>query len=209
MCSVCSPVVCQSRQYGIGDSFEHNFSDLTKLQSDQSVWFLNIDGQRIVLETEELFDQNKFRKACMDKINIIPNPMRPNIWTTRLQQLLRDIEVIEMPKEIRKEGRFESLLEQFLDDQGAALDIDEINMGKAWFDEGRAYFKTDALQTFLEKKRFKDYTTTQMTAIIRELGGGHARKKVQGKTTFMWWIPYTRKEEKSFAVPNLEEKTVF
>ena len=209
MCSVCSPVVCQSRQYGIGDSFEHNFSDLTKLQSDQSVWFLNVDGRRIVLETEELFDQNKFRRACMDKINIIPNPMRPNIWTTRLQQLLRDIEVIEMPKEIRKEGRFESLLEQFLDDQGAALDIDEINMGKAWFDEERAYFKTDALQTFLEKKRFKDYTTTQMTAIIRELGGGHARKKVQGKTTFMWWIPYTRKEEKSFAVPNLEERTPF
>ena len=209
MCSVCSPIVCQSRQYGIGDSFEHNFSDLTKIQSDQSVWFLNIDGQRIVLDTEELFDQNKFRKACMDKINIVPNPMRPNAWTTRLQQLLRDIEVIEAPKEIRKEGRFKSLLEQFLDDQGAAEHIDEINMGKAWFDKGKAYFKTDAIQTFLEKKRFKDFTSTQIHATIRQMGGGHAHKKVQGTTAFMWYIPYTRKEEKSFAVPNLEEKTEF
>ena len=209
MCSVCSPIVCQSRQYGIGDSFEHNFSDLTKIQSDQSVWFLNIDGQRIVLDTEELFDQNKFRKACMDKINIVPNPMRPNAWTTRLQQLLRDIEVIEAPKEIRKEGRFKSLLEQFLDDQGAAEHIDEINMGKAWFDKGKAYFKTDAIQTFLEKKRFKDFTSTQIHATIRQMGGGHAHKKVQGTTAFMWYIPYTQKEEKSFAVPNLEEKTEF
>ena len=209
MCAVCSPIVCQSRQYGIGDSFEHNFSDLTKIQSDQSVWFLNIDGQRIVLDTEELFDQNKFRKACMDKINIVPNPMRPNAWTTRLQQLLRDIEVIEAPKEIRKEGRFKSLLEQFLDDQGAAEHIDEINMGKAWFDKGKAYFKTDAIQTFLEKKRFKDFTSTQIHATIRQMGGGHAHKKVQGTTAFMWYIPYTRKEEKSFAVPNLEEKTEF
>ena len=209
MCSVCSPIVCQSRQYGIGDSFEHNFSDLTKIQSDQSVWFLNIDGQRIVLDTEELFDQNKFRKACMDKINIVPNPMRPNAWTTRLQQLLRDIEVIEAPKEIRKEGRFKSLLEQFLDDQGAAEHIDEINMGKAWFDKGKAYFKTDAIQTFLEKKRFKDFTSTLIHATIRQMGGGHAHKKVQGTTAFMWYIPYTQKEEKSFAVPNLEEKTEF
>ena len=209
MCSVCSPIVCQSRQYGIGDSFEHNFSDLTKIQSDQSVWFLNIDGQRIVLDTEELFDQNKFRKACMDKINIVPNPMRPNAWTTRLQQLLRDIEVIEAPKEIRKEGRFKSLLEQFLDDQGAAEHIDEINMGKAWFDKGKAYFKTDAIQTFLEKKRFKDFTSTQIHATIRQMGGGHAHKKVQGTTAFMWYIPYTRKEEKSFTVPPLEEKTEF
>ena len=209
MCAVCSPIVCQSRQYGIGDSFEHNFSDLTKIQSDQSVWFLNIDGQRIVLDTEELFDQNKFRKACMDKINIVPNPMRPNAWTTRLQQLLRDIEVIEAPKEIRKEGRFKSLLEQFLDDQGAAEHIDEINMGKAWFDKGKAYFKTDAIQTFLEKKRFKDFTSTQIHATIRQMGGGHAHKKVQGTTAFMWYIPYTRKEEKSFTVPPLEEKTEF
>ena len=209
MCSVCSPIVCQSRQYGIGDSFEHNFSDLTKIQSDQSVWFLNIDGQRIVLDTEELFDQNKFRKACMDKINIVPNPMRPNAWTTRLQQLLRDIEVIEAPKEIRREGRFKSLLQQFLDDQGAAEHIDEINMGKAWFDKGKAYFKTDAIQTFLEKKRFKDFTSTQIHATIRQMGGGHAHKKVQGTTAFLWYIPYTQKEEKSFAVPNLEEKTEF
>jgi len=209
MCAVCSPIVCQSRQYGIGDSFEHNFSDLTKIQSDQSVWFLNVDGQRLVLETEELFDQNKFRKACMDKINIIPNPMRPNAWTTRLQQLLRDIEVIEAPKEIRKEGRFKSLLEQFLDDQGAAEHIDEINMGKAWFSEGNAYFKTEAIQTFLEKKRFKDFTSTQIHATIRQMGGGHAYRKVQGTTQFMWYIPYTQKEEKSFAVPNLEEKTKF
>ena len=41
------------------------------------------------------------------------------------------------------------------------------------------------------------------------MGGGHAHKKVQGTTAFMWYIPYTQKEEKSFAVPNLEEKTEF
>ena len=114
-----------------------------------------------------------------------------------------------MPKEIRKEGRFTSLLEQFLDDQGAAMDIDEILMGKAWFDEGRAYFKTDALQTFLEKKRFKDFTTTQITASIRELGGGYTRKKVKNKTTFMWFVPHIQKEEEPFTLPKLEERTPF
>jgi len=209
MCAVCSPIVCRSRQHGIGDSFEHNFSDLTKIQSDESQWFLNIDGQRLALNTEELFDQNKFRKSCMDRINIIPNPMNPNAWTTRLQQLLRDIEVIEAPKEIRKEGRFKSLLGQFLDDQGAAEHIDEINMGKAWFNDGKAYFKTESIQTFLEKKRFKDFTSTQIHATIRQLGGGHHRQKVQGTATFMWYVPHTQKEEKPFAIPPLEEKTEF
>ena len=40
-----------------------------------------------------------------------------------------------MPHEITKTGRFESLLERFLEDQGEAEHIDEIEMGKALFEE--------------------------------------------------------------------------
>ena len=36
-------VQCRARQYGIGNSFEHQVSDLTKFESE-STWFLNIDG---------------------------------------------------------------------------------------------------------------------------------------------------------------------
>ena len=61
----------------------------------------------------------------------------------------------------------------------------------------------------MDKKRFKDFSTTQMTAAIRQMNGDHVRRPVDGTTTFMWWVPHTPKEEKSFAVPNLEEKTVF
>ena len=87
--------------------------------------------------------------------------------------------------------------------------IEEVNMGKAFFEKGKAFFKMEALQTFLDKKRFKDFSTTQMTAAIRQMNGGDVRRPVDGTTTFMWWVPYKRKEEKSFAVPNLEEKTEF
>ena len=64
MCAVCSPLQCRARQYGIGNSFEHQVSDLTKFESDESTWFLNIDGRRLKLSTEQLYDQHKFRKAC-------------------------------------------------------------------------------------------------------------------------------------------------
>ena len=40
-----------------------------------------------------------------------------------------------MPHEITKTGRFENLLERFLEDQGEAEHIDEIEMGKALFEE--------------------------------------------------------------------------
>ena len=38
-----------------------------------------------------------------------------------------------MPHEIRKEGRFEALLERFLEDQGEAMSEHEVDIGKALF----------------------------------------------------------------------------
>ena len=129
MCAVCSLNICKGKQYGVGNSFENQVSDLTKYESDESTWFLNIDGRRLKLSTDQLYNQHKFRQACMNEINVMPNMMRPNDWDSRLQALLDSVEVIQMPHEITKTGRFESLLERFLEDQGIAEHIDEIDMG--------------------------------------------------------------------------------
>ena len=48
-----------------------------------------------------------------------------------------------------------------------------------------AFFKSDWLQKFLKKNDFKDFSTTEMTAHIRnKLGGGDTRRKVKKKDTY-------------------------
>ena len=234
MCAVCSSLQCRGRQYGIGESFEHQIGDLTKFESDDSQWFINIDGKRIKLSTEELYDQHKFRKACMNNINILPNMMRPQDWTQRLQGLLTTVEVIQMPHEIRKEGRFEALLERFLEDQGEAMSEHEVDIGKALFKDKEykeqiknknghvietkkhmkmtAYFRMDKLQEFLDKKRFKEMNPTEMNAHIRNtLGGGDARIRIDpgSKPKYVWFVPWQKKDDKSLDIPNMEEETPF
>ncbi len=54
MCAVCAQTLCKGKQYGIGNNFEHQVSDLTKYESDESTWFLNIDGRILKLSTEQL-----------------------------------------------------------------------------------------------------------------------------------------------------------
>ena len=214
--------MCIRDRYGIGNSFEHQVSDLTKYESDESTWFLNIDGRRLKLSTDQLYNQHKFRQACMNEINVMPNMMRPNDWDGRLQALLDSVEVIQMPHEITKTGRFESLLERFLEDQGIAEHIDEIDMGKALFEEKEyeekegkikretAYFKSDWLQKFLKKNDFKDFSTTQMLAHIRsKLNGGDGRRKIKGKTAYLWYVPWIRKNSDEFSTPDMGEETPF
>jgi predicted RNA binding protein with dsRBD fold (UPF0201 family) len=156
-----------------------------------------------------LFDQAKFRKACMDNLNILPNPMNTRDWTARIQQLLQSVEIIEMPKEVRKEGRFEQHLDNFINDQGKALNIEEILIGKAWSDEGKIFFKMSSLEEYLQKKRFTDFTTTQMGARIKQLGGGDTRKRVRGKVVYMWYVPDQGTEEVNLELPSMKEEIPF
>ena len=230
MCAVCSLNICKGKQYGVGNTFEHQVSDLTKYESDESTWFLNIDGRRLKLSTDQLYDQHKFRRACMNEINVMPNMMRPNDWDSRLQSLLDNVEVIQMPHEITKTGRFESLLERFLEDQGEAEHVDEIDMGKALFEQRdytdkikdekgereitvkkmTAYFKSEWLQKFLKRNDFKDFSTTEMAAHIRnKLGGGDTRRKIKGKTAYLWFFPWLRKNCDEFSTTDMGEETPF
>jgi len=222
MCAVCSLNICKGKQYGVGNSFEHQVSDLTKYESDESTWFLNIDGRILKLSSDQLYNQHKFRQACMNVINIMPNMMRPNDWDSRIQVLLDNVVVIQMPHEITKTGVFESLLERFLEDQGIAEHIDEIDMGKALFEEKEyeekegevkretAYFKLEWLQKFLKKNDFKDFNRTEMAAHIRnKLGGGDTRRKIKGKAAYLWYVPWIRKSTDEFDTPDMEEETPF
>ena len=209
MCSHCNSNLCRQRIHGVGPDYEHKFGDLTKYQSDESVWFLNVDGQRLELTTDQLFDQSKFRKACMDNLNVLPNPMNTRDWTARIQQLLQGVEIIEMPKEVRKEGRFEQHLDNFINDQGKAMNIEEILIGKAWAEEGKIFFKMSSLEEYLQKKRFTEFTTTQMGARIKQIGGGDTRKRVRGKVVYMWFVPDQSVDDVNLDLPSMKEELPF
>ncbi len=179
MCSVCNSQLCRTRKFGIGNDYDHDVTDLTKYESDESVWFLNVDGRRLCISTDEFFDQAKFRKACMNTLNVLPNKMAARDWDARIQALLAMVEVIEMPEEVTKVGRFDNYMESFLSDQGEAMTIDEILIDKAWSpeDEEVTYFKLSSLENYLTKKRFTNFSSTQMCARIRELNGDSIKKE--------------------------------
>ena len=191
MCGVCSSIQCRTRPYGIGDDIDYKVSDLTKFQSDKSIWFLNIDGERMRVSTEELYNQHKFRLACMDQVHALPNLMPQQMWTRKIH----NIDEIRIGKALFEEREY----------------IEKTDSGKAdKVKKMTAYFKMDSLEKFLEKNRFKDFSTQEMTAHIRDkLGGGDTRRKVLNKTTYMWYVPWQKKVDTELDRPNMDEETPF
>ena len=67
----------------------------------------------------------------MGRVNILPNSLNPRDWTARLQALLANVKIIEMPIEVTAAGRFAELLEEFITDQGDAIDWEGLRLGQA------------------------------------------------------------------------------
>jgi len=210
MCSRCDAPQCRLRKYGIGGEYESKFSDLQKYDSDEPVWFLNFEEQRLVLNTEELFDQRKFRKKCMDALTQLPNALSPAAWTAKIQSLLENVEIIETPPEITKWGQFDSYLYSFIYDQGVSDREEEIAIEMPWENEGKIYFQPKTLKEYLNKKRFSALTSTEMHArVMQDLGGGSHRKKVKGITHYLWYVPSKQIEQQDLYIPDMKKKEAF
>jgi hypothetical protein len=211
MCAVCNAPLCKARKFGIGDNYDVVISDLTKLESDESMWFLNVDGKRMSLSTEQLFDQQKFRRACMDYLTILPMAMKANDWTVKVRTLLENAEIIPAKDHFDTTtfGKFDEHFGNFIFEQGAGLEMDEVITGKCFTEENKTYFKMVHLEDYLKKKRFTEMKTMQIVQRLRDMEGGSTSRKILGKTERLWFVPQIQREEKSLKRPEIKDAAPF
>ena len=55
------------------------------------------------------------------------------------------------------------------------------------------------------KERFLETSCIKCSSIERN----YVRTIISGKTTYLWYVPWQKQEEKSLDIPNMEEETPF
>lgn len=197
----CNSTVCRTRKFGIGSSGgTPQFSNLTKQNSDPPIWFLDVEGGRLELETDDLLNQNRFQRKCMDALNIIPPRVKDNVWRQLIQQLLDNLTVIEMPDDASNEGHFKELLETFCTER-PARERDEILLHKPWTDAYKTYFRVSDLVDYLNRNGFKEYARNKITSKLRQMGGGAHFFNIKGKGTNVWYVPEFETQNEVFSIP--------
>ncbi len=48
-----------------------------------------------------------------------------------------------------------------------------------------------------------------MAHIRNKLGGGDGRRKIKGKTAYLWYLPWQRKNQDELRTPDMGEETPF
>jgi hypothetical protein len=211
--SFCNSGLCRTRKHGIGAHGPDapQMSSLSKYNSEPPLWFLDINGKRIELDTESLFAQAAFQKACVEKINLLPPTLRKQDWEQLLNALLKEMveteQITEASEDTSITGRFNDLLEEFCTHLQQAMDRDEILMGRPWTDdeEAKTYFRMKDLEAHLVRNNFKGMTAPKMAQRIRDLGGEPISLFLKNRAARCWRIPRFDRQDAPFATP--EQRT--
>jgi hypothetical protein len=204
--SFCNSGLCRSRKFGIGSSGPDapKISSLSKYASEPPLWFLDINGRRVELETDNLFNQMAFQKACLERLNIVPPTLRKQDWEAMLNSLLKEMveteQIVEASEDTSVTGQFMDLLEEFTTHMQQALDRDELLMGRPWTDdtEAKTYFRMKDLMAHLKRNNFMGLTAPKIAQRIRDLGGEPISLFLKSRATRCWRIPCFTKQDAPF-----------
>lgn len=200
----CNASLCKTRKFGIGQSSDMpSISALSKYASDPPLWFVDVDGHRLELTTEELQQQAKFQVVCMSKVNVMPPTLKRHEWEGLLNGLLKQMvetqAITEAPEDTSSDGRFYDLLEEFCTHLQTAMDREEILMGRPWTNEEErlTYFRIKDLENFLQRNKF-NMTTVKIAQRLRNLQGIPQSITVKNRTVRTWRIPAYNKQDTPF-----------
>lgn len=207
----CNSGLCRLRKHGIGAATGMPvLSTLTKLNTNPPTWFIDVEsGGRLELSTDDLQNQPRFQKRCMDCLNVMPPIVNRVAWQSMVQQLLAQVNVVDIPVDASPKGQLTELLEKFCTGRAQAKSQDELLLGKPWSNDGRTHFRMQDLMSFLDRHKFYDFKIHQVASHLKQFGAQHHFFNLKGKGTNCWSVPDFTIHSGDFETPKQEESRPF
>jgi|TARA_R110000787_G_scaffold228046_2_gene335734 hypothetical protein len=203
----CNKDLCRSRKHGVGGGQNTpTISSLRKYDSEPPLWFLDVNGAPVELDTEALQKQPRFQILCMEQINFMPRTMARVAWEAQMNTLLGQMvategAVISTSDDTSIRGVFYDLVEEFTTHMQVAEDREEILLRKPWLNEetGRVFFRLKDLEAFLKRNKFLEYRSNKIAQRLRDIEGTPEVLRIKNRHVRCWAIPASEPIEDSFS----------
>tara|TARA_R100001198_G_scaffold54557_1_gene30838 strand:+ start:2200 stop:3738 length:1539 start_codon:yes stop_codon:yes gene_type:complete len=207
----CNSDVCRTRKFGIEVGLAGTeIANLRKYNSSPPIWFLDVNGTPLELDTEGLMLQGAFQRACVEQLNFMPRTMSKPTWEARINQLLTDMSetdgsIVEVSQDASIQGQFYEFLEEFCTAMQKAESREEILLRRPWTDEEESliYFRLKDFEAYLRKNKFFEYKSHKIAQRLRDINGTATSLKIKGKATRVWSIPSYETHVGSIATPTM------
>lgn len=172
----CNANVCMERDNGIDFSTEiKNLKSATRILTDPYIYAVELEmdaglPMTVYVDTDTLFDQNAFRKACSIQLHKTFCPVKSNVWNQISVNLINKAVNQEPSFEMTKSGQMFKNLQLYIANrvqyQRNALKEDEGVFHDK--DKHKIYFRLDGFRAFLIRKGTIPQSKTRW-AINKEL----------------------------------------
>jgi hypothetical protein len=199
--SVCKREICLKREFGISKNKSDlgvAISDLQKIMTtsptDSPTWVLKVNEFSLKLaDTEDFLQQNRFRKASVNQLNIYPNRIKDKEWDKRIRELLKTVKEILAPDDSGEKGSFMDMFNKYialrLGPSGKPEDREALNLGKPYESNGWISFRSMEMIEWMKKKKFS-ITPKEAWDYLRDMGAVDGKMvKSKGDKFRVWKIP--------------------
>jgi hypothetical protein len=210
----CNKDMCRTRKHGIGAAVAGaSIANLRKYNSTPPVWFMDVNGEPLELDTDGLMNQTTFQKACMEQLNFMPRSMKKQNWESRISTLLTEMKdnenaIIEVAQDASVSGQFYDYLEEFCSHLQQAQDKEEILLRRPWTDEDHSitFFRLKDFEAFLRKNKFFEYKSHKIAQRLRDINGDSTVLKIKGRAVRVWQIPSFESADVDLKTPKFKGK---
>ena len=173
MCSLCDKTLCRSRKFGIGQEVLFpNLTDLQVIDLEDPYYYLNVDGDRLKLESvKHLRQQSLFQEACMVQLKNRPPTLKEKDWVHITNILLQGAEVTEPAAGLRTEDQLQNHLQEYCLNRTQLDSKEDLPRGGTWTNNGYHHFVFDKFyHNHLMRKRW-DLGYSRTAEMLREKCG--------------------------------------
>jgi len=207
----CNKDVCRGRPFGIAASAGKNepdviVGDITQLRTDPPVWYVTVNGVRLRMATDDLMNQYRFAKRCVEVLCYFPQRIKDKDWQGFLNERLQVADVVEAPEDSSVVGQFRILLDEFVSRNWRARDWEDILRGMPYHaEDGYVYFRSADLRNYLQAEGFRDLGVKDLWAELRDQGAVHKQKSIKGRNTKLWALPQPDEQDEPYTTPRTDQ----
>jgi len=213
MCNHCDKSLCKTRKFGIGgESVFPTLSDLQKVELDEPYYWVNVDGERIKLDTiDSLLEQRLFRRTVAKQINKKPPRITIKEFEKYTDMLLAGVEIIKAPIGSSLIEQLKDHLEEYcLNDSSATTNKEEIFLGNVWTSESKHHFIFNKFfHGYLQRRKWPEKHQTTQDLLIQHCGCTDDRIYIGKKRPSVMIVDAFEKPEKVYNQKQLKPKDSF
>ena len=158
--AVCQSGLCRTKRFGVGFGEEEMppLGNLTKYKSNPPQWFLDVDGTRIELKSEQLYSPPLFALACLDQANLVVPVPKAKDWKQHfLKPMMNNLQEVEPLESLNPVNELTGLLQDWTTNRQSARTMDDVFNKLPFTDENKefTYFRMDDFYAFLKKNNWE------------------------------------------------------